>query len=117
MDCEVERFASRFVLPIFRPLLGRRRYRSPSDITNELWLAADEMFCHRLPANHLPIRLIGMGVSGFDATGLVQGLLFDQDERKTHSNLDAATDQIRERFGLEALRRASSLHDRNDKPE
>jgi hypothetical protein len=55
-----------------------------------------------------------MGVSSFDAVGLVQGLLFDQDERKKQSDLDAATDQIRERFGSSALRRAASLPHRGD---
>ena len=83
------------------------------DITHELWQAADEMLCHRLPANHLPIRLLGMGVSGFDGAGLTQGRLFDQDERKKQAGLDAATDQIRERFGSLAVRRAASLPYRN----
>jgi DNA polymerase-4 len=81
----------------------------PTDITNELWQAADEMLRQRLPTGHLPVRLLGMGVSGFDDTGLVQGLLFDQDERKKQAGLDVATDRIRERFGSSALRRAASL--------
>ncbi len=81
----------------------------PTDITHELWQVADDMLCNRLPASHLPVRPIGMGVSGFDATGLVQGLLFDQDERKKQIGLDLAADQIRERFGSSALRRATSL--------
>jgi DNA polymerase IV len=51
----------------------------PTDITHELWEAADDMLYQRLPTGHLAIRLLGMGVSGFDTTGLVQGLLFDQD--------------------------------------
>jgi DNA polymerase-4 len=81
----------------------------PTDITSELWQVADEMLCHRLPADHLPIRLIGMGVGGFDTTGLVQGFLFDQDERQRQAGLDMATDQIRERFGSSALRRAAVM--------
>ena len=86
----------------------------PTDITSELWQTADEMLCHRLPSNHLPVRLIGMGVSGFDTTGLVQGLLFDQDERKKQAGLDVATDQIRERFGSGALRRAAAISQQRD---
>jgi DNA polymerase-4 len=82
---------------------------APTDITDELWQTADELLCHRLPANHLPVRLVGMGVSGFDATGLVQGLLFDGEQRKKQTELDLASDQIRERFGSSALRRATSL--------
>jgi DNA polymerase-4 len=81
----------------------------PTDITHELWQAADEMLCQRLPAGHLPVRLLGMGVGGLDETGLVQGLLFDQDQRQRQVGLDAVTDQIRERFGSPALFRAATL--------
>ena len=81
----------------------------PTDITQELWNAADEMLCHRLPAAHLPVRLLGMGVSSIDDTGIAQGLLFDQKERKRQTRLDAVADQVKERFGVESLRRGSSL--------
>jgi DNA polymerase IV len=81
----------------------------PTNVTDELWHTADETLCNRLPTNHLPVRLIGLGVSGFDTTGQVQGLLFGQDERKKQMDLDEAADQIREKFGSSALRRAASL--------
>ena len=81
----------------------------PTDITRDLWQVADEMLCHRLPADHLPVRLLGMGVSGFDASGVRQLPLFDQEERQRQTDLDATTDQIRERFGFFALYRATSL--------
>ena len=81
----------------------------PTDITDEMWQIADEMFCERLPPDHLPVRLLGMGVGGLDASGVRQRLLFDQDERQRQSGLDATRDQIRERFGSSALRRAASL--------
>ncbi len=84
----------------------------PTDITQELWQVADEMLCQRLPPGHLPVRLIGMGVSGFGRES--QGLLFDQDQRKKHTDLDVATDQIRERFGSSALRRAAALPQRDE---
>jgi DNA polymerase IV len=98
----------------FSLITRSRTLLSPTDVTDELWRVADEMLCHRLPPGHLPIRLIGMGVSNFDAVGSVQGLLFDQDERKKQSDLDVATDQIREKFGTGALRRAASLPNRGD---
>jgi DNA polymerase-4 len=81
----------------------------PTDITEELWQAASELLCHRLPTSHLPVRLIGMGVSSFDESGFRQGLLFDQEERQKQADLDAVTDQIRERFGSSALQRAASV--------
>ena len=89
----------------------------PTDITHELWQAADEMLCQRLPAGHLPVRLLGMGVSGFDAPGVRQGLLFDQEERQKQADLDAATDQIRERFGSSALHRGASLPHQKKSPD
>ncbi len=84
-------------------------FPEPTNITQELWQAADEMLCQRLPAAHSPVRLVGIGVSGLDDTGLIQNLLFDQEERQKHSLLDAVADQVKERFGTEALRRGSSL--------
>ena len=84
----------------------------PTNITQELWQAAEDMLRHRLPKNHLPVRLVGMGVSGFDETGLRQGLLFDEETRQKQAGVDAVADQIRERFGTAALRRGTSLSKR-----
>ena len=88
----------------------------PTDITQELWQAADELLCQRLPPRHLPVRLIGIGVSGLDDTGTIQGLLFDQEERQKQTRLDTVADQLKNRFGIEALRRGSSL-ERGEKPK
>lgn len=82
---------------------------APTAITQELWQAAEALLCHRLPKGHPPVRLLGVGVSGFDASGLTQRLLFDQQQRQKQGELDAVTDDIRDRFGSSALRRGSSL--------
>jgi DNA polymerase IV len=81
----------------------------PTDITQEFWQTADEMLCRRLPNGHLPVRLLGMGVSGLEESGLVQRLLFDQETREKQSRLDAMTDGAKARFGAGAIRRGSSL--------
>jgi DNA polymerase IV len=93
----------------FSTITRSQTVAEPTDITDELWQVADRMFRERLPAGHLPVRLLGMGVAGLDASGVRQGLLFDQDERRKQSDMDATRDQIRERFGSSALRRAASL--------
>jgi DNA polymerase IV len=80
----------------------------PTDITHELWHAAEEMLCQRLPVGHLPVRLVGMGVTGLDNTGQVQGMLFDGEEREKQCRLDAVADKLRERFGGETIRRGSN---------
>jgi hypothetical protein len=96
-------------------LITRSQTLSEStNITDELWRTADELLCHRLPAGHLSVRLLGMGVSGLDDTGTVQGILFDQKDRQKHARLDVAADRVKERFGSDALRRGSSL-DRGEK--
>jgi DNA polymerase-4 len=82
----------------------------PTDTTDELWRTADELLCQRLPAEHLPVRLLGMGVSCLDDTGLIQGMLFDQAERQKQSRLDAVADEIKDRFGAGAIRRGSGLN-------
>jgi len=88
----------------------------PTDITDELWRAADELLCQRLPAGHLAVRLVGTGVSGLDNTGLAQGMLFDQEDRQKQARLDTVADQLKHQFGSEALRRGSSL-ERGDNPK
>jgi DNA polymerase-4 len=92
-----------------------RTLPEPTDITQELWQAVNAILGQRLPAGHLPVRLLGMGVSGLDDTRLVQHMLFDQEERQKQSRLDTVADQLKDRFGTEALRRASSL-ERGEKP-
>jgi DNA polymerase-4 len=81
----------------------------PTDITQELWQTADDLLSERLPIGHLPVRLLGMGVSGLDGSGLVQRMLFAGEQRKKQSQIDAVADEIKERFGAGALRRGSSL--------
>jgi DNA polymerase-4 len=80
----------------------------PTDMTDELRRAADELLCERLPPRHLPVRLIGVGVSGLNASGQVQGMLFDVATRQRQGKLDVVRDQINEKFGTSALRRGSS---------
>jgi hypothetical protein len=55
------------------------------------------------------VRLLNMGVSALGDTGLVQGLLFDREEREKQARLDVAADQVKDRFGAGSLRRGSSL--------
>ncbi len=81
----------------------------PTNITDELWQTAAKMLCKRLPTDHLPVRLLGMGVGGLDGSRVRQGLLFDQDQRQRQTGLDVTRDWIRERFGSSALRSAASL--------
>src|SRR5205823_3723026 len=59
----------------------------PTSITHELWQAGVELLTTRLPPRHLPVRLLGMGVTGLDANAS-QSLLFDAEERQKLRQLD-----------------------------
>jgi DNA polymerase-4 len=93
----------------FSTITRSQTLAEPSDRTQELWTAADEMLCHKLPGGHLPVRLLGMGVSGIDDSGVIQGMLFDQKDREKQARLDNVADQLKERFGADALRRGARL--------
>jgi DNA polymerase-4 len=81
----------------------------PTNVTQEVWDAVDEMLASRLPAKHLAVRLLGVGVSGFDNSGQTQRSLFDDEDHESQANLDQAADQIREKFGSSSIGRASGL--------
>lgn len=88
----------------------------PTDITDEIWSAAAGLLQDRVPPRRR-VRLIGVGVSGFEAAGQAQRSLFPDPDRERHSQLDAAADQIRKRFGAAALNRGSGLlHETKHKP-
>jgi DNA polymerase-4 len=100
----------------FRTINRSQTLPEPSHATEELWRTAVEMLAKRLPKPHLPVRLLGMGMSGLDAQP-TQGLLFDAEERQKQGRLDDVADRIKERFGDGALTRAAGLaHDARRKP-
>ncbi|HEX3869794.1 MAG TPA: DNA polymerase IV, partial [Pirellulales bacterium] len=101
----------------FRTISRTVTLSEPTNITQELWQAGVELLVTRLPPRHLPVRLLGMGVSGF-ASNASQGLLFEAEERQRQRQLDETADRIQQRFGAAALGRASGLaHNAYHKPK
>lgn len=84
----------------------------PTNITQELLTAGNELLHTRLPAEHLPVRLLGFGVTGFDGSGQSQRQLFGEPDRERQRHLDVVADQIAGKFGKSALRRGSNQADR-----
>ena len=80
-----------------------------TSITRELLDAGVELLTKHLPARHLPIRLMGFGVSKLGDSGNAQLTLFDQPDRKRHQELDRVADQITVKFGKLAIRRGTRL--------
>ena len=84
--------------PDFRTITRAHTLSYPTDRTHEIWTVAAELLEDNLPDRG--VRLLGVGVSGFDR----QRSLFGEDGR-----LDAVADQIQAKFGSSALTRASGL--------
>ena len=91
-----------------------RTLPAPSDVTEVLWQAAADLFEHSLSDDMLPLRLLGVGAARLTSDDMVQGDLFDEDQRERHAALDRTVDTIREQFGSSAIRRANRLEQTQD---
>lgn len=109
----------------FTTITRSRSLAAPTNQTDRLWHAARELLNTQLPDRPLNVRLIGMGVTNLQHGGSTQLELFGDDEPEDDergSKLDQMADSIRNRFGVDALRRASSVqheakHDVQPRPE
>jgi DNA polymerase-4 len=89
-----------------------------TNVTVELWQAADELLSQRLPKRRQEVRLLGMGVSGLDGSGQQQRTLFDREGHQKQTQLDAVADQIRKQYGSAGLGRAATmLHGTRHRPQ
>jgi DNA polymerase-4 len=93
----------------FTTLTRQVTLRQPIDLDSEIYAAALQLFEKNWPDGK-PVRLIGVGVSGFEQPARQLGL-WDAPNRPSE-RLQSALDELRERFGDEAIRRADDLkHD------
>jgi DNA polymerase-4 len=92
----------------FKSLTRSMTLEQSTDITAELLHAARELLEKRIPEKHLPVRLLGFGVSNFDQSNMTQLLLFDEPAREQQRSLDIATDEIAKKFGKGAIHRAAT---------
>jgi len=93
----------------FQTITRSKTLSRATHVTQEIWQAVDEMLSSRLPTKRLAVRLLGVGVSGFDNPGRTQRFLFEDEDHDSQTNLDRAADQIREKFGSSSIGRASGL--------
>jgi DNA polymerase-4 len=90
----------------FRTINRSVTLASPSNLTQELWQAASELFRDKIAPAHPPVRLLGFGVHGIQDTETPrQQSLFDESDRSRQKQIDAVADQIVARFGKESIHR------------
>jgi DNA polymerase-4 len=93
----------------FQTFTRARTLPKPTDVTQELWQAAAELFDEFAARKRLSVRLLGMGVSGLTADAKTQQQLFDGEEHRKQGQLDSVADAIADRFGHRAIQRGVRL--------
>lgn len=92
----------------FATFTRSRTLGQPTNSSEVIGATAADLLCH-FERGKKKVRLLGVGVSGLVSEGAAQLALFDEG---TRSKIDEAIDLVRERFGEEAIFRASSIRPR-----
>lgn len=100
----------------FRTITRSLSLGEPSSSSEDLEAAVVELFDRvEIVAG---IRLVGMGTSNLTSSAVKQQMLFDNEERSRNSRLDEMKDQLKDRFGHDAIRRGTSVeHDIRRRPD
>lgn len=102
----------------FDTITRSRSLPQATHVTSELWDVASELLESHLPDRPLVVRLLGMGVAQLSPETAVQQSLFDEPQDSQDSRLDQVADQIRNRFGVTSLKRASTVqHQADHRPQ
>lgn len=96
----------------FRTITRAHTLPEATDISHEIWTAVGALLTAALPDRYFAVRLIGVGVSGFENPKEKQLSLFPDESRERDSRLDSVRDLINAKFGKSALNRASGLQHR-----
>ena len=78
-----------------------------SNQTEKIWQVVKELFNTAMPPGRVSVRLLGVGVSGFDNEDSLQGDLFSEDAK--YDELDKLTDEINQRFGKLKIHRGRHI--------
>ncbi|OHB80718.1 MAG: DNA polymerase IV [Planctomycetes bacterium RBG_16_64_10] len=93
----------------FHTITRAKTLPQATNVTQEIWQTAAQIFAERLPARRLHVRLLGVGMSGLDQPGLLQLNLFPKADHERQSRLDEVADRVKEKFGQASLQRALGM--------
>ena len=96
--------------PDFTTLNRQTTLPQPVDQDDEIYAAALDLFQREWVLGRA-VRLLGVGVSGFEAQARQLGL-WDADQTQQNSRLQSTLDDIKNRFGEDTIQRGSTLRKR-----
>ncbi|WP_313182304.1 Y-family DNA polymerase [Lacrimispora sp.] len=88
----------------------QRTLDTPTNITYEIYETACQIFDEMW--NKIPIRHLGIHTSHVTTENSRQLNIFDKVDYEKMERLDKAVDEIRKRFGIDSIKRASFLNDK-----
>ncbi len=92
----------------FSTVMRSHRLGTPTGTTKLLWREASALLEAQLHRCSDAVRLLGMGVNQITSDEWRQDDLFDQPSGERERRIDAAADEIRGRFGENAIKRGAS---------
>jgi len=104
-DLEAKTITLKLRYDDFRTITRSNTFDYPTNITKTIWQEAEAIFLkwHKKSAGAL--RLLGFGASGLKKGDTGQQQLFGEPEQEKQKRLDKVFDEIRGKFGHDALRR------------
>ena len=95
----------------FSTLSRQMTLDQPTDRDGEIYACARDLF-ERSWRKGRPVRLLGVGLSGFGKSARQLDLWLDNADEKHEGELLGALDRLRDKYGEKMIRRASDLHHR-----
>jgi DNA polymerase-4 len=89
----------------FKTITRSSTFEHQTNITKTLWKEAEKVFIKWYKKLAGPLRLLGFGASGLHKSGAGQRQLFAEPDQQKQKRLDKAFDEIRKKFGHDALKR------------
>lgn len=97
----------------FKNRSHQRKLEEPTDITKEVYEISKELLVE-LWNSQIPLRLIGISLMQIVGEDTVQLTLFQNEKKEKARKLDQALDDIRNRFGLDKIKRGSTFQNSLD---